>query len=94
MKTEITKEEFCRETHTSADCWMFREMNPKACFYKDTEGDPVYYYFDNGISKVRRFADMQKYDEVWVSSADRIGTEVTKFGIWSTWTQYSPEYNL
>lgn len=93
MEIPISKEEFCRETHTSENCWIFSEMNPLARFYKDEEDEPVYYYFDNGINKVRRFADMQRYNEVWISVAARIGTEVAKFGIWTVWTQYSAEYD-
>ena len=84
MKKTATKEDFCKNTHTSDNCWMFQEVNPKSKFYSSRG----MYYFDNGINKIRRFKDMPKYGEVWISVADRIGTEVGQFGIWTVWTQY------
>lgn len=89
-KVPLTKEEFCLYTHTSENCWIFREVTPRSRFYTELndEGNG-YYCFDNGINTIRRFKDMPNYREVWISVAEKQpGGKTGPWSLWGTWTCY------
>lgn len=91
-RTFISKSKFCEITHTSPNCWMFKEGNwekRKFFYLHHAYDDQIYYYYDNGADKIRRFKVMPEYNEVWMSFADRNSRDYRDgYSIWTTWTTY------
>lgn len=84
-KTDISKEEFCKATHTSANCWLFDHEKEKPFqFYTTIEksGETIYHAVSEDMHRV--FKDMPQYGEVWVA---RYGES----GLYSTWAEYGGE---
>lgn len=83
---KITKEEFCKLTHTRPNSWLFEPENMEededGNFHKD--GDEL--YFLNGKNTIYKFRDHPEYGEVWMSKYE---TD-SDFGwsLWNTWSTY------
>lgn len=83
VKRTLTREEFCKMTHTSKDCWIFEDMvpNPEGNFWEE-DGHVC---FDNGKDTLMKFRDMPGYEEVWMISR-KYGGDWSP--LWTTWKQY------
>lgn len=82
---EITKEQFCEETFTNPEGWLFENLaeddEPK--YYVDDDG---IYYFDDGKGNVRRFKLMPEYNEVQQSKLLFKGqNQEPHWGMYSMW---------
>ena len=87
-KVNITKEEFCAATRTSADCWIFENNGENVRFWKRLSDviDPIY-YFDNGNGTLRSFKDMPQYGEIWMRQMNT-NDGTANWTTWNTWTVY------
>ena len=87
---KITKDEFCKLTHTRPDCWLFEPENMEEYeggnFHK--YGDEL--YFHNGKNEIYKFRDYPEYEEVWVSKAycDSPYDSPSTWSMYTTWTTY------
>ena len=86
---EITKEEFCEKTHTSENCWIFKNQGEYVRFWCESiEGrEDYYYYFDSNNAITHRFKDMPEYGEVYHAVAESHNGQ-RMWSMWSTWCQY------
>lgn len=86
--TEITKEEFCKATKTTENCWLFNESESEPSYQKDSEdGREDWYIFDNKEDRLYRFKDMPMYGEIWASRAYQNSNGIV-WSMWNTWKQY------
>ena len=83
--TEITKEQFCEETFTNPEGWLFQNVAEDATptYWKDEED---VYYFDDGKGNVRRFKLMTEYGEVWQSRLlYKVPNKEPRWSMWAMW---------
>ena len=82
---QITKQEFCKATHTRSESWLFKgEDEHPIDFHKEVTKDGTVYHFNQGREH-RMFKDMPKYGEIW-HCIEIVGSGRTS--LWSTWTIY------
>ena len=87
MITKITKEKFCKETHTNPECWVFYQPGPGEEFSMNVADDgSVEYFYNDGKGTIRAFKDMPEYKEVW--AAVRQVDNGNRWSIWNRWSSY------